>query len=107
MRFFSLIFLGNEITQSSADCELCSSNQIIIFSFSQGDPAAAQGPRAGHCGAGRQGRHLDQRQRGEQRESFNIGQKCQFQNISVGALPHKVLICSEEQVIKKLSASAF
>ena len=42
-----------------------------------------------------------------ERESFNIGQKCQFQNISVGALPHKVLICSEEQVIKKLSASAF
>ena len=37
---------------------------------------------------------------------FNIRQKCQFQNISVGALPHKVLICSEEQVIKKLSARA-
>ena len=37
---------------------------------------------------------------------FKIRQKCQFQNISVGALPHKVLICSEEQVIKKLSARA-
>ena len=35
---------------------------------------------------------------------FQSGQKCQFQNISVGALPHKVLICSEEQVIEKLSA---
>ena len=39
---------GDEITQSSSDCELCSSNQIIIFSFSQGDTAPAQGPGAGH-----------------------------------------------------------
>ena len=39
---------GDEITQSSADCELCSGNQIIIFSFSQGDTAPAQGPGAGH-----------------------------------------------------------
>ena len=39
----------------------------------------------------------------KKRESFP-SKKCQFQNISVGALPHKVLICSEEQVIKKLLA---